>query len=181
MSLLPKDLENENANALVDQVNEKLGTIIKEAFQMSTDEHLYIEDMDAFNKITKDSDRMEYMKKHGYLNFSFLMIGIWENMNPQFNPDSYTSEGLNVIFDKDQYKALEVNAEVAPSVRGFLGFAQLLDIDLGVNKTYHIICRDKDGSFNTLPGETYTIGPEVYARLRGESAGTMAARTVNEG
>ena len=180
MSLLPKGLANDSASSWVDVVNEKLGKIIQESFMMSTDEHLYIEDMETYNAITKEVDRMDFLQKNAWLNFSFLMIGIWENMDPVFNPESFTDGGINVHFDAEQCKALEVNAEVAPSVREFLGLAQVLGVDLGVNKTYHIICRDKNGLFNTTPGETYTIGAETYARLRGESTNAMSAGAYGE-
>ena len=173
MSLLPRGLESDDANLLVDQVNAKLGTIIKEAFDMSDLENLYVEDVDAFNALTKQIDQMEYLEKHSYLNFSFLMIGLWDNMNPIFNPETFTPEGLNVNYDPANYMAVRVNAEAAPSVSSLLGVAKLLNIDVAENETYHIVCRDQKGNFNTQPGETYTIGPEVYARLRGET--TVAA------
>ena len=180
MSLLPRGLENENANLLVDQVNEKLGKIIREAFEQSDEEHLYIENIDEYNAIS-DSDelaRVEYLQKHSYLNFSFLMIGIWENMDPRFNPEEYTAGGINIVYDKTRYKAVKVNAEFAPSVRNLMTYAKMLDIDIKQNETYHIVCRDEKGNFNTMPGETYTIGPEVYAKLRGD---TPAASLVAEG
>ena len=170
MSLLPRGLESDDANLLVDQVNAKLGTIIKEAFDMSDLDNLYVEDVDAFYTKTEIIDQMDYLEKHSYLNFSFLMIGLWDNMNPVFNPETFTPGGLNVNYDTANYKAVRVNAELAPSVSGMLGVASLLNIDVAKNETYHIVCRDQAGNFNTQPGETYTIGPEVYARLRGETS-----------
>ncbi len=167
MSLLPRGLESDDANLLVDKVNAKLGTIIKEAFDMSDLENLYVEDVDAFNALTVYIDQKEYLEKHSYLNFSFLMIGLWDNMNPIFNPETFTPEGLNVNYDPANYMAVRVNAEAAPSVSSLLGVAKLLNIDVAENETYHIVCRDPKGNFNTMPGETYTIGPEVYAKLRG--------------
>ena len=57
---------------------------------------------------------------------------------------------------------------LAPSVSGpVMKVAKSFGVDLEAFKTYHIMGRDKEGTFNTLPGETYTIGKEVYARLRG--------------
>ena len=157
MDLLPKGLKDEAANALVNQFNGILGRIIREAFMQSSKDNLYVDD---------NGDE--------WLNFSFLMIGIWENMNPYFNPDAIAGDGLNVFFDPDKYKMPEVKAYMAPSVAGAMAFAKMLDIDLEKNKTYHIVCRDKEGVFNTLPGETYTIDKPIYARLRGVEKKTKA-------
>ena len=168
MNLLPRNLENKNANTLVGEFNDKLGKIIKEAFEMSDLKNLYVEDEEEYNRQKRMIDKMDYLEEHSYLNFSFLMIGIWDDMNPQFNNPSSTEKGIKINFDADQYKAVKVAADMAPSISGLLGFAKMLDVDIEKNETYHIICRDKEGKFNTKPNETYTIGPEIYARLRGE-------------
>ena len=151
MDLLPKGLENDNANALVSSFNDVLGKVIKEAFMMSDKKNLYV-----------DANGDEW------LNFSFLMIGIWENMNPYFNAATPGTDGINIIFDPNDYTYAEVRAYLAPSVSGpVMKVAKSFGVDLEAFKTYHIMGRDKEGTFNTLPGETYTIGKEVYARLRG--------------
>ena len=150
MDLLPKGLKDDAANALVNQFNGILGRVIREAFMQSSKDNLYTDE-----------------NGDDWLNFSFLMIGIWENMNPHFNPGAMADDGINVFFDPDEYKAPEVKAYMAPSVAGAMAFAKMLDVDLEQNKTYHIVCRDKDGVFNTLPGETYTIDKPIYTKLRG--------------
>ena len=83
-------------------------------------------------------------------------------------------EAWNSEVDPDKYKMPEVKAYMAPSVAGAMAFAKMLDIDLEKNKTYHVVCRDKEGVFNTLPGETYTIDKPIYARLRGVEKKTKA-------
>lgn len=150
MDLLPKGLEDATANALVDTFNGVLGKIIREAFMMSDKKNLYVD---------ANGDQ--------WLNFSFLMIGIWENMNPYFNASTPGTDGLTVVFDKSDYTYAEVRAYEAPSVKSVIAFAKSFGVDLENYKTYHIMGRDKNGAFNTLPGETYTIGKEIYAKLRG--------------
>ena len=170
MNLLPQNLENDTAASWVGIFNEKLGKIIQEAFEMSEIENLYVEDIEEYNSLTKFLDRKDYLEKHAWLNFSFLMIGIWENMNPQVNPTDPSERGIKVVFDEEQYQMIKVRAEDAASIGGLLGIASTFGVDLETNETFHIVCRDKGGLFNTKPGETYTIGPEVYARLRGEKS-----------
>lgn len=154
MDLLPKNLENKNANALVSTFNGVLGKIIRESFMMSSKENLYT-----------DADGVDW------LNFSFLMIGIWENMNPYFNSSKAREDGLAVSFDPSKYLAKEVLAYRAPSIgSGLLKLATSFGVDLEKNKTYHIFCKDEKGKWNTLPGETYTIGKATYAKLNGQAA-----------
>lgn len=149
MNLLPQ-VKDSTARALVDSANTFLGKVIKQAFMASDKKNLYI-----------DANGDEW------LNFSFLMIGLWWNMNPQFNPTEPSTAGINVFFDPDKHTCAEVKAYNAPSVGDLGSFIRPLGIDLEQNKTYHITGRDKDGKFNTLPGETYTIDQETYAKLRG--------------
>ncbi len=154
MDLLPRDLEDSTANSLVGQFNSILGKVIREAFMMSSDDNLYVDE-----------------NEEKWLNFSFLMIGIWADLNPQINDPSSTENGIKVVFDPEVYQMLEVHAERAPTLKSpIVSAAAEIGIDIKNNMTYHIVCRDKDGTFNTVPGETYTIGDQVYARLRGEAA-----------
>ena len=152
MDLLPKGLDDESANALVGTFGPYLSKIIREAF-MVYNENLY----------TDDSGQK-------WLNFSFLMIGLWENLNPQENNPGSTERGIKVNFDPDKCEMLEVHAEDAASFNGALVSAakKFLGIDIAQNVTYHIIYRDKQGAFNTYPGETYVLDAVTYARLRGE-------------
>ena len=150
MDLLPKGLEDATANALVDTFNSVLGKVIREAFMMSDKKNLYVD-----------------ANGDAWLNFSFLMIGIWEDMNPYFNAATPGTDGINTVFDKNDYTYAEVKAYEAPSVKSVITFARSFGVDLEKYKTYHIMGRDKEGVFNTLPGETYTIGKEIYAKLRG--------------
>ena len=152
MDLLPRNLADSNANALIGAFNGVLGKVIREAFMMSDIDNLYVDE---------NGDK--------WLNFSFLMIGVWENLNPQINLPDSAEAGIKVTFDPEQYQAFEVHADRAPSVSSVKAFARSIGVDLEKNKTYHIVCRDNQGAFNTLPGETYTIDKETYARLRGEA------------
>ena len=150
MDLLPRSLEDSDANALVNTFSGVLSKIIREAFLKSDASNLYVDE---------NGDK--------WLNFSFLVLGIWEDMNPEFNAAEPTGTGVSVRFDPERCIAPEVKAYQAPSVAGVMSFARLIDVDLEVNKTYHIVARDQEGSFNTMPGETYTIDDSIYARLRG--------------
>ncbi|MBO4472676.1 MAG: Ig-like domain-containing protein [Clostridia bacterium] len=170
MNLLPQNLANNTASDWVGIFNDKLGKIIQEAFEMSEIDNLYVENVEEYYALDKFLDRKDYLEKNAWLNFSFLMIGIWENINPQVNAANPSGNGINVVFDEEQYQMIKVYAEDAPSIGGLIGYASLLGADVETNETYHIVCRDKSGIFNTKPGETYTIGPEVYARLRGEKS-----------
>ena len=152
MNILPKGLDNNNANALVDMFNGYLSKVIREAFMSSDPENLYVD---------KNGD--------AWLNFSFLMIGVWDNMNPQFNAPESEEYGIKVNYDEKQYQSWEVYADKAPSIGAFLKKAmKAIGVDLNKNKTFHVIAKDSKGKFNTKPGETYTIGEELYSRLRGE-------------
>ena len=170
MNLLPQNLENDTAASWVGIFNDKLGKIIQEAFEMSEIENLYVENPEEYYALTKFLDRKDYLEKHAWLNFSFLMIGIWYNMNPQVNSPDSTENGIKIVFDEEQYQMIKVRAEDVTSISGVLGMASAIGVDLETNETFHIVCRDKGGLFNTKPGDTYTIGPEVYARLRGEKS-----------
>ena len=152
MDLLPRSLDNATANSLVNTFNGYLGKVIREAFMSSDKGNLYRDE-----------------KNEEWLNFSFLMLGVWENINPQFNLPDSTAKGVKVLFDEKTYQCFEVHAEKAASIgAGLKALARGFGADLNKNKTYHIVCKDEEGNFNTKPGETYIIGKEIYQRLRGE-------------
>ena len=163
MRLLPRNLDDKTANSLVNTVNDKLGRIIQEAFRFSKKENLYLEDEAKYDSLTKVDETWEYLEEHSWLNFSFLMIGLWADM-----VDPKKENSIKIVFDEKQYKMVKVNAERAPSIYAFSSLADNIGISIEENETYHIICRDDNGAFNTKPGETYTIGEKTYARLRGE-------------
>ena len=152
MSILPQNLKDKRANALVRGANDFLGKVIQEAFKKSDVENLYV-----------DKDGVEW------LNFSFLMIGLWENMNPYFNDATLHGDGLNVRYDPLHFSYAEVRADKAPSVSGLMALFSSI-VDLQNNKTYHIGCKNESGEWNTLPGENYEIDDVTRARLRGEHA-----------
>ena len=154
MDLLPKGLAGADAQKLVPAFNGILANVIQQAFMLSDQSNLYI-----------DSEGEKW------LNFSFLILGIWEDMNPQVN-GANTGTGIALTYDTDQYRMLEVAARKAPGLQTAKTALKLfpkLSVDLDKNKTYHILCLDEDGGFNTLPGETYAINSQTYARLRGEN------------
>ena len=168
MSLLPQNLANNDASDWVGIFNDKLGKIIQEAFELSELENLYLEDEAAYRALDKKLDKIDYLENHAYLNFSFLMIGIWDNMNPQVNSPDSAERGIKVVFDPEQYQMIRVKAENVGSISVLQDLISGIGIDIETNQTFHIVCRDKTGAFNTMPGETYVIGEEVYAKLRGE-------------
>ncbi|MCR4726357.1 MAG: Ig-like domain-containing protein [Clostridia bacterium] len=152
MNLLPQNLDDPRANSLVKSFNGVLAKVIQQSFMKSSQENLY-ED--------KDGEK--------WLNFSFLVIGIWADMMPSFNGAPET-EGLQISFDPKKYLALEVMAYKAPAISsGLMTIAKSIGVDLERNKTYHINCKDEAGKWNTVPGETYTIGKSTYDRLNGRS------------
>ena len=152
MSLLPRSLDDASANALVEYFNGYLGRVIRESFMSSDKGTLYVDE-----------------NGEEWLNFSFLMIGVWDNMNPQINLPDSTEQGIQVVFDTDRYQCFEVHAEKAASIPDALKrIIKSIGVDLKRNKTYHIVAKDEEGNFNTKPGETYTIDKEIYRKLRGE-------------
>ena len=172
MNLLPQNLENDTAAEWVGVFNDLLGNVIQDAFEMSDINNLYVENIDEYRSLTRLLDRKDYLENHAWLNFSFLMIGIWDDIDPSVNGkpavEDKEGKGIKVVYDEESYQTAEVRAQDAPSVSGFMGLAKRIGVDLEVNRTFHVVCRDKGGLFNTMPGETYVIGPETYARLRGE-------------
>jgi len=148
MDLLPQGLADATANSLVTQFNGYLTKVIHEAFMVSDVGNVYIDDEDQ-----------------EWLNFSFLSLGIWLNLNPQFNAETDSPDSLSIHFDPTKYKCFEVNAADAPSVASLKAVTDIFGLDLSVNKTYHIVCRDDEGNFNTYPGEDYKIDEATYARL----------------
>ena len=168
MDLLPQSLDDSAAASLVNSFNPVLGKIIREAFEESEIENLYVEDIETYKSLQSYIDKKDYLENHAWLNFSFLMLGIWDDLNPQVNNPSSTENGLKVTFDPEIYQMLAVHAEAAPSISSALKFAKMMNIDIEKNMTYHIVCRDQKGAFNTAPGDTYTIDTQTYARLRGE-------------
>ena len=153
MSILPQNLKDDVGNSLVIGVNNFLADVIKEAFKMSSLENLYV-----------DEEGTEW------LNFSFLMLGIWADMNPQFNGNTLKEDGntngIDVRYTPNYFDYAEVCAYYAPSIK----LATLIKtiINLEEYKTYHIFCKDGDGGWNTSPGENYEINDVTRARLRGE-------------
>ena len=152
MNLLPQNLDDPRANTLVKSFNGVLAKIIQQSFMKSSQENLYVD---------KDGEK--------WLNFSFLVIGIWADMNPSFNEPA--TDGMEIRFNPKKYLALEVMAHKAPAISsGLMRIAKSIGVDLEKNKTYHINCKDETGKWNTLPGETYTIGKATYDRLNGVGA-----------
>ena len=150
MSILPQKLKNKNANILVGNANDMLATVIQQAFMCSSLDNLYIDE-----------------NENQWLNFSFLVLGIWENMDPKFNNDNPNAKGITVKYTPNYFTYAEVRADLAPYVStAKLLFQSIIDLD--VNKTYHIVGKDGKGDWNTYPGETYEINDITRARLLGE-------------
>jgi len=150
MSILPQNLKNKRANALVKGANSLLAEVIQQAFMRSSADNLYTD---------KEGE--------DWLNFSFLLLGLWADMNPHFNAAEASSDGVNIRFDPNYYNYAEVQADKAPTASGLMSFFSGI-VDLKNNKTYHIMSRDGKGNWNTLPGENYEINDVTRARLAGE-------------
>lgn len=149
MNILPQK-DDETVQLLVASFSDFLGTVIREAFKLSDEGNFYVD---------KDGET--------WLNFSFLVIGIWQDMNPHFNESTYQADGLNVRFNEKMYAVYEVHPEEVQSISKLVGkFKKIIDIEK--NKTYHIVSKDAKGHWNTMPGENYEIDDTVRARLMGE-------------
>ena len=152
MNILPQNLKNPTANRLVPTFNSTISDVIKQAFMLSVKDNLYT-----------DEEGTEW------LNFSFLMIGIWANMNPQFNGVTMTpgnTNGINVTFDPNYFSYAEVRAYLVPGVSKLARAISLVDLDN--YKTFHVVSKDGNGEWNTKPGENYEINDVTRARLMGE-------------
>ena len=154
MNILPQNLEDADSNALVSAGNSVLASVIREAFMRSSPQTLYTDEEGT-----------------QWLNFSFLMLGIWADMNPQFNGKSTkegNTNGIDVHFTEGNFECVEVMAHKVKSLRTINTLLKF--INLKEYRTYHIYSKDSKGTWNTKPGENYEINDTIRARLRGEGA-----------
>ena len=152
MNILPQNLKDPRANRLVPTFNGVISDVIKQAFMLSVKDNLYA-----------DEEGTEW------LNFSFLILGIWADMNPQFNGETLNegnTDGLDVTFTPGYFSYAEVRAYLVPGVSNIARALSLIDLDH--YKTYHVVGKDGNGEWNTKPGENYEINDVTRARLQGE-------------
>ncbi|NCA67047.1 MAG: hypothetical protein EOM87_03170 [Clostridia bacterium] len=150
MDMLPSVPDNATFNALVYQINNMLSDFLRTVFTLKV-----------------NSDIMYYYEGSNYVNMGFLVLGLWYNANPQINPASYSEEGVNIHIDEDKYWLKQMDISGMPVMQNPL--IRSLGI-LPENYAYVLNQRDKDGSYNTKPNETYNIDYKTYNRLHGENS-----------
>ena len=152
LDIIPRGLKKDEViDSLLESVNDKLSDCARVSFNRSMNTNLIVE---------HDGDK--------YVNMGVYFMGYWAPVKPLINTQrSSITEGTALHLDGEHvaFTELRLNSTPLGPLRPLL--SDLIDIDA---KSYMLTnLNEKDGTFNTAPGETYKLNDATYARLRGET------------
>lgn len=132
-----------------------------------------------FKLVVKDPDNSNLVIKNtageDYMNFSFMIVGVWRDNHLEVNPDMPESQrgyDCNTIsFDTDDYTCYEIDMKkLQELIDGNMllnAICQGFNVDFITNPSYLVATKGEDGVYNTQPGETYQIDQETKDKLHG--------------
>ena len=150
LDIIPKGvMKNESVDALLDGINNKLNECARKSFVGTMNRELTVRH-----------------NKEQYVNMGILFISFWSPLNVILNADrEKVTDGLKLDLNLSQAAllAFELNGIPLGSIRSVA--KRFMDLE---HTNYMLTNKRPDGSFNTMPGETYKLNAATYAKLRGE-------------
>lgn len=141
-----------------------------------------------------NADIVLHHPKGDYINFGFMVLGVWKDLHLQYNPDPDTLivppdraaipdpqegyfrqfyDGFTVLGDPDRTSCFELDMSLVEErlpveMPLYKVIKPVLTLDFDANKSYLVSALDANGDPLTQPGETYEIDAKTLARLHGE-------------
>ncbi len=154
MDIIPKGLTlDSNMNAILAQINNQLTKYVQTALRSKLNSSL------VYRKDNED-----------YINMGYMCLGLWSELNPIINGERESdTDGFLINYDTDKYAFTMLDIRTAGISSAVKKISRGAGIDFD-KQNYMLTNKAADGSYNTLPGQTYVLDEVTYAKLRGESA-----------